>query len=506
MQQKIQSIENLKNIVLKEKKKGKKIVLCHGVFDLLHIGHLKHFESSKKFGDVLIVSVTPDKFINKGINRPYFNITQRLGALSALEAIDFVLVNDSPNAVDVIKKIKPDFYCKGPDYKNYGKDITGEIKNELLAVKKCGGVLKITSEPTFSSSNLINKFDDNLNSIQKKYIKGIQSKKIISDNKKIEELKKLKVLVIGETIIDKYVFCEALGKSGKEPHLVLKYINEQIQAGGAAAVAIHLSGFCKSITLLSVLGKNKDYEKFVKKALPKNVKTNFLYKKNSPTIEKKRYIDDVSKSKILGVYAINDEKLSDNEEYKFKHRVSKIIKNFDVVVVSDYGHGLVSKKTAQVICKKSKFLALNAQVNASNIGYHSIQKYKKVDCVIINQVELRHELRDKNSKNEILIKRLAKNIKAKNLVVTRGSEGAILYSSKTKKFIYCPAFASKVIDKVGAGDTMLSVLSILLKSKFEKKLSLFLGSLASAQSVEIMGNSKHLDKIKLLKYAQHMLK
>ena len=185
--------------------------------------------------------------------------------------------------------------------------------------------------------------------------------------------------------------------------------------------------------------------------------------------------------------------------------VLKEIKKYDLIVVSDYGHGLITKKLAKLLCKNSKFLALNAQVNASSSGYHSIQKYKGVDCVVINETELRHELRDKNEKLEILIKNLTKLIGINNLVITRGSNGAILYSSKDKKYFYCPAFASKVVDKVGAGDSMLSIMSILIKSKFKNIISLFLGSLAGAMSVEGMANKFLIKKTKLLKYFNHIL-
>ena len=506
MKNKIIDFKHIEKVSKILKKRKKRIVQCHGVFDLIHFGHLKHFEAAKKFGDVLIVSVTPDKYVNKGINRPFFNFTQRLEALSALEIIDYVVLNNSETAVEIINKIKPNFYCKGPDYKDAKKDVTGNIDAEINAVKKNGGEIKITYQQTFSSSKLLNEFAGILNNVQKKFILKMKSIKMPIDYfRKIENLKKLKVLVIGEAIIDKYIFCEALGKSGKEPHLVLRNIREETYAGGTIAIAKHLSNFCNSITLLSMLGHKKEYEPFIKKNLPKNVKTKFLYKHNSPTIEKKRFIDSVSKSKVLGVYSINDEELTEKDEINFKKLVLKFISNFDVVIVSDYGHGLISKNLAKIICKKSQFLALNAQVNASNIGYHSILKYKNVDCVIINENELRHELRDKNQNIELLIKKLSKFLKVKDLIVTRGKEGAILYNSKEKKIINCPAFASKVVDKVGAGDAMMSILSILLKSKFNKNLSLFLASLAGAQSVETIGNISSVNKIKLLKSAQHIL-
>ena len=131
MNNKIVSIENLKKIIIKTKKKRKKVVLCHGVFDLLHVGHINHFQYAKSYGDIVIVSVTPDKYVNKGPGRPAFNEQQRLKALASLECVDYVILNRFSTAVSIIKELKPNIYCKGQDYKNHRDDITGEIKNEI---------------------------------------------------------------------------------------------------------------------------------------------------------------------------------------------------------------------------------------------------------------------------------------------------------------------------------------------------------------------------------------
>ena len=125
---------------------------------------------------------------------------------------------------------------------------------------------------------------------------------------------------------------------------------------------------------------------------------------------------------------------------------------------------------------------------------------------MINEQELRQELRNKNEKTENLAKKLAKILNIKNLVITRGSSGAFLLDSKTKNIFYSPAFASKVVDKVGAGDTMLSIISLLIKLKSQHLLSLFLGSLAGAISVEGLSNKVPLNKTKLFKYMEHILK
>ena len=120
-------IEKQNLIKFLKKNKNKKTVLCHGVFDLVHYGHLKHFKSAKKYGNILIVSITKDKFIKKGFNRPLFNEIKRAEYLSEIEAIDFVYICETESALDSIKTIKPDYYIKGPDYKNNKLDTTKKI-------------------------------------------------------------------------------------------------------------------------------------------------------------------------------------------------------------------------------------------------------------------------------------------------------------------------------------------------------------------------------------------
>ena len=503
---KIINFNNIEKVLSKYKIKNKKIVQCHGVFDLLHIGHLKHFETAKKQGDILIVSVTPDQYIDKGFNRPFFKNQQRLESLSSISDINYVVLNNSSTAVNIINKIKPNFFCKGPDYKNQKDDITGQIKNEISAVKKNGGKIIITNDKTYSSSSILNDVYSTFNLDQKTFIKKIKKETQLTNfSTQIKKLENLKVLVIGETIIDKYVFCEALGKSGKEPHLVLRDLYEETYLGGVIAIAKNISSFCKKVTVLSCLGKDKKLN-LIKKKLSKNISFKYLIKSNSPTIVKKRYIEEFSKNKVLGVYSLNDELLNSKEELSFSKMILKEIKKYDVVIVSDYGHGLITNGVAKLIYKNAKFLALNAQANAANTGYHTIQKYNNVDCVVMNEQELRQELRNKNEKIENLAKKLAKILNIKNLVITRGSNGAFLFDSKTKNIFYSPAFASKVVDKVGAGDTMLSIISLLIKLKSQHLLSLFLGSLAGAISVEGLSNKVPLNKAKLFKYMEHILK
>ena len=151
-------------------------------------------------------------------------------------------------------------------------------------------------------------------------------------------------------------------------------------------------------------------------------------------------------------------------------------------------------------------MALNAQINAANIGYHTMDKYEQVQCIVINETELRHQFREKEGSLIPLMKKLSIKHKTMNVVVTQGKDGAILYNSKSGKIEVCPAFASSIIDKVGAGDAMLALLSISLHKGYDKNISLFIGSLAAAQSVESIGTSKAVNKKQMLKTIQHLLK
>ncbi|MDA9696728.1 PfkB family carbohydrate kinase [Candidatus Pelagibacter sp.] len=497
---KINNLDQLAKILAK-----KKVVLCHGVFDLVHFGHISHFLTAKKHGDVLVVSITDDKFVNKGPGRPVFNSNIRAEYLSNIQCVDYVVINNSKTATNVIKSLKPKFYCKGKDYKNHKDDITNEIKNEIKALNSYGGKIIYTDEFSSSSSKLINSylgvFDNNQKNFLNKFKK--YSNKF---EQYFKNFKKLKVMVLGETIIDHYFFCEALGKSGKDPILAIKENKNEKYIGGSASIAINLSKFCNKINFVSVVGNEKKSFSFLKSKLPKSIRHDFIIDTERPTIIKKRYIDEISNNKLLSVYNIDDNYMSKNNQKKLLNIVKRNIKKCDLVIVSDYGHGMISESLAKYVCNNSKFLAVNAQINAANRGYHSLLNYKKSDLIIVNENELRHEMRDKQTEIKNLMKKFSLRNNFKDLIITRGNKGVILYNRKYDKFFYSQAFAKKIIDKIGSGDSMLALSSISLALGLEKNLALFFGSLAAAQSVESIGNSTSLDPIKLQKSIYHLVK
>ena len=234
----------------RKKNKSKKIGLVHGVFDLFHYGHILHLEKAKSLCDILVVSLTDDKFISKGPGRPFYNNNQRKKLIASMSQVDYVVLSENKSAVEIIDALKPNLYFKGSDYKDFNKDYSKKILEETDAVKRNKGAFFLTNEKTFSSTKLINNYSDNFDPNVKKFLlkssKEFSFDKIFNIFKKVE---KLKILIIGEIIIDKYTFTTPLGKSPKEQLVPVKIKKSETYGGGVIATANHISNFVKDETL-----------------------------------------------------------------------------------------------------------------------------------------------------------------------------------------------------------------------------------------------------------------
>ena len=263
-------MQNIKRLqTVRNKYKNQKIGLCHGVYDILHYGHLLHIKNAKSLCDILVVSITEDRFVNKGPGRPAFTIKNRLGFLKEINCIDFVCISRAPTAEKIIKNLKPNIYCKGIDYI---KALTKKDKNlnlEIKALKSYRGKFSIIKEENFSSSKTINDNGfQNFSDDCKKFINSIRNN--FDTSKILEKLKLIqnkKVLLLGETIIDKYIATEAIGKSGKEPIMVVKKKNDIKFVGGIGYVANLCASFAKKVNLVSFLGDTRNEKKFISKNL-----------------------------------------------------------------------------------------------------------------------------------------------------------------------------------------------------------------------------------------------
>jgi len=172
---KIVTLDQIEGIANGIRSEGRSITLCHGVFDLLHVGHLRHLKVASGFGDALIVSITADEFVQKGPGRPVFQSLLRAEMLAALELVDYVVVVPDLSAEPILHAVKPTVYAKGGDYIDPDQDVTGKIVRERDIVEQYGGRLVFTEDITFSSSNLLNRFFNVFDPEVKAYLHGLKS-------------------------------------------------------------------------------------------------------------------------------------------------------------------------------------------------------------------------------------------------------------------------------------------------------------------------------------------
>ncbi|MDD2707161.1 MAG: PfkB family carbohydrate kinase [Verrucomicrobiae bacterium] len=503
---KIKELDDLAALVQKLKAEGKKVVHCHGVFDLLHIGHIRYFEQARKMGDVLAVTITRDEHVNKGPGRPVFAQDLRAEAIAALSVVDYVAVNRWPTAVETIKLLRPDFYVKGPDYKEVSKDVTGGIVAEREAVKSVGGEIRFTEDVTFSSSSLLNRFFAGWSPEVEKFIAGFCQRH--SPDEVLEWLERaaaLRPLVVGEAIIDEYVFCQAIGKSSKDPVLAVLQGHVETYAGGTLAIANHLSGLCEEVQLVTQLGGAERREDFVRSALRPNVRPVFLTKSSSPTIHKRRLVDQYTGNKLFEIYVMDDRQTGSDDMALLSEALQKAFKEADLTMVADYGHGMLSPQLIELLCESAPFLCVNVQTNAGNRGFNSISKYRRADYVCLNAGEVEMETRRRNENIKPSVEEMSKRVKCARFTVTRGKQGICHYDTD-QGTTEIPALASRVADRVGAGDAVLAVTSLLVKLGAPWDIVGFLGNLAGAQLVAELGNRKPLDRVALSKHVTAIMK
>lgn len=503
----VKTLEELALILAEQKSSGKKIVQCHGVFDLLHIGHIRHFEEAKALGDVLVVTLTPDHFVNKGPSRPAFGQDLRAEAVAALDVVDYVAVNQWPLAAPAIKMLAPNFYVKGQDYKNHDDDVTGGILEEEDAVKSVGGEIAYTDDITFSSSNLINRHMSVLSDSLSEYLVGFSAKYSAKDVLGyLEGAKALRVLVLGETIIDEYVYCDTLGKAGKEPVLVAREVESERFAGGVVAVANHISAFSDHAEILTFLGEDPSDREFVGSKISPTIVSEFLPMANgASTIVKKRYLETYPFQKLFEVYQMHDGESVAEESAKLCSKLEEVLPDYDVVIVTDYGHGMISPEAVEVLSSKANFLAINTQVNAGNLGFNTVSKYPRADFICVSESEIRLDARSRRRSLEEIVLEVGERLQCERFIITRGEHGCLCYY-KGQGFSEIPAFGAKVVDRIGAGDAVFSVAALCAVQGAPMELVGFIGNAVGAEAVASVGHRTSTQQLTLYRQIETLLK
>jgi rfaE bifunctional protein nucleotidyltransferase chain/domain len=495
--------EKLKAELSQNQFQGLKIGLSHGVFDLLHPGHIQHFIAAKKQVDILIVSITADAFVNKGPGRPLFTEEIRLSTLAALEAVDYVTISREKSAERIISILKPHFYFKGADYKDSADDPTGKIESERMVVEKFGGTIKFTDEFTSSSSKLINNVLNPFDTRTKNWIDSFKKQHTIEEiDYYLDKISELDVSLVGELIIDQYTMVDALGKTSKDPILAFQILETNLYAGGVLAIANNCSNWTNSVSVYSMIGYEKKLPNEVRAFL--NPKINlFLTEADGPTITKHRYIDVGTKSKVFETYLFDPDKYRQNSNQTFLNQIENIL-DADLVLVADYGHGLMSNQMIEKVIELSNYLAVNVQTNAGNRGFNNISKYHELDFFTANSRELQLEFRSKEIDFSQVFPKLMSKLQASRAVLTLGADGVKVFNKQEIETV--PAFATKVIDKVGAGDSVFAISSLLAYTKCPSLIIGLVSNIVAAQEIANLGHQAPLSLGDIKKQVRSLLR
>ncbi len=512
---KIKTLGELGTICTAHKQNGEKVVLCHGCFDLVHIGHLRHFESAKNHGDILVVTITGDAFVNKGPNRPAFSAEMRCEMLAAMEVVDYVAVVENPSAISCIAAVKPDIYVKGREYDIHA-DITGKMELEVQAVEDIGGQVIYTDDITFSSSNLINSYLDVMDEPLRAYVNAFKangkSTKIDDCMKAVSELK---VLVLGETIIDEYQYVSTLGKAAKENIISTQFSDMERFGGGVIAAANHITSLCAKTDVMTLIGDGSgngmsmrdSFKTFIRESLDDCAALSFVVRPNAPTIRKIRFVEPTYTRKLFSICHLDDSPLPHDVQAQFKRDLREKIKTVDAVIVCDFGHGFIDSEIVAILQEESPFLAINVQSNSANTGYNLLNKYKRADFVCIDATEARLAAQDKHSEiSYIISETIPSIIDAKQIIVTHGKNGCYAFDPSSGAPVHVPAMTKTVVDTMGAGDAFFVTASLFFAVGSGSEIAAFIGSVAGSLEVGVVGHRTSNSKLLLQRSMTSILK
>lgn len=504
---KVRTLEEIAAIAAQARAAGHGVVLAHGVFDLLHLGHVRHLEEARRFGDMLVVTLTADRHVNKGPGRPVFSEQLRAQMVAALEHVDYVAISTEQTAVGVLHTIKPSVYVKGSEYANDADDITGGIIDERNAVEAHGGRVAFTDDITFSSSSLINKYLGVYDADLQAYLEMAREQDMLPRLlQAIESVRDFKVLLVGDTIIDEYRYVQPMSKSPKENMIATLFRDKETFAGGVIAAANHVAAFCRQVDVLTCLGETHSFADLVTDSLKPNVRVESITRAGKPTTRKTRFVDSGYMRKLFEVYEMDDAPLDEDEADSLTRLIAERAGDYDLVIATDFGHGMITEPVIQALTQHAKFLAVNTQTNSANVGYNLITRYPRADYICIDAPEARLALSDKFTDIAIIAsERLPQRMRCDRLIVTQGKLGCVAFD-KSKGTHRIPAFTNMVVDTVGAGDAFLAVSSPLVAAGVDMDIVAFIGNAAGAIKVGIVGHRRSVEKPPLVKFLTAILK
>jgi rfaE bifunctional protein kinase chain/domain len=483
---KIKTAEELAQIIGPPPRE-RRVIMCHGVFDVVHPGHVRHLLYAKSKADILVASITADRHITKGVNRPHVPQDLRAVNLAAFEMVDYVIIDTFETPLDNIKVIRPDFFAKGFEYNAQGLHPKTAIEAEV--VEAYGGSIIFTpGDIVYSSSALINLAPpaiklEKLQIIMERY--GISFETL---RQTLGCMVGKRVHVVGDTIVDSYTRCAMIGGQTKTPTMSVLFEEKVDYVGGAAVVAKHLKAAGADVTFSTVLG-NDDLRKFVADDLKsEGIKVRAVIDNSRPTVNKNAIV--VAGYRLLKVDTLDNRSISDAILSEITECIAST--QTDAVVFSDFRHGIFNRRTIPQFVQsipEGVYRVADSQV-ASRWG--NITEFAGFDLITPNEREARFALADQDSGIRPLASQLYDAAKSKFLILKLGDRGvlACLNSDheKVDSFFVIDSFVENLVDAVGAGDALLAYATLAMLAGKNEAEATILGTIAAACECEKDGN------------------
>jgi rfaE bifunctional protein kinase chain/domain len=485
-QHKIKTAEELMRVI-GPRPRARKVIMCHGVFDVVHPGHLRHLLYAKSKADVLVTSITADIHISKGHNRPHVPQELRALNLAAFEIVDYVVIDRNPTPIKNIALLQPDFFAKGYEYTSDG--LPPKTQEEVVALQAYGGEVIFTpGDIVYSSTKLIDLAPPSIKNEKLLTVMDSEGLTFGSLRSALEKLGRFRVHVLGDTIVDSHTQTAMLGGQTKTPTISVLYERRDDYIGGAAVVAEHLRAAGATVVFSTVLG-NDSLKDFVLDGLRKRgVECRAVIDQTRPTSSKNAIV--AGGYRLLKVDTLDNRSISD----EILQRLTAAIREApcDAIVFSDFRHGIFNRRTIPGLVAaipSGAFKVADSQV-ASRWG--NILEFEGFDLITPNEREARFALGDQDSVVRPLALELHRRSKCKTVILKCGDRGIITYRSDSptdfRAFFTVETFADRVIDAVGAGDALLAYATLAMIASKNDVIASILGNMAAGIECEHDGN------------------
>ncbi|UCG15271.1 MAG: adenylyltransferase/cytidyltransferase family protein [Phycisphaerales bacterium] len=494
-QRKIVSLSTLLEVADEARRNAKVIVQCHGCFDIVHPGHVRYLEFARQQGDLLIVTLTADATISKGPATPYIPQELRAENLAVLELVDYVYIDPSPTAESVLDALRPHIYVKGAEYETSSDP--GFLRERAIVEAYGGRVIFSSGETVFSSTRLIAAMPSD-RELENQKLEMIRRRHHVNRENLLDALdrfRELRVAVVGDIVVDRYVFCDTIDVAGEAPMMSLAELREERFVGGAAIVARHLAALGARPFLLAATSADETAAR-VARALDSKGVEHHLIPSRPALVEKTRYL--VEHTKLLKVDKAARVPLDSLAERRAARVMLDVMNEIDALIVCDFGYGTVTTGLLQQILPE--FTRRETIVTADATGSRGrLLEFQHIDLLCPTERELRTVLNDFDHGLSSVAWELMRDTQAKHLIVTLGNRGLVTFQrrsleSKSPEWSgrllseHVPLLGGHHVDRLGAGDALLAVATLGLTSGLSLMQSAWLGALAAEVESAQMGN------------------